>query len=227
MSEVLPVQSGYDRWAKVYDHDANPLQALEEPIVIARAGDVRGLDVLELGCGTGRHCLRMAAKGARVTAVDFSDEMLAEARAKPHAERVRFIEHDLHQPLPFQAEYDLVVCCLVLEHIKDIDAFYKQIHDALRESGRAILSLMHPVLFLKGTQARFTDPDTEAVVQVESGPHSVSEIVMAALRAGFQLDQISEHSPSEELAARFPRAEKYIGWPMLVVQSLSVPASSD
>ena len=90
MGEVLPVHSGYGRWAKVYDHDANPLQALEEPIVVAEIGDVRGLDVLELGCGTGRHSLRMAAEGARVTAVDFSGEMLAEARAKPHAERVFF-----------------------------------------------------------------------------------------------------------------------------------------
>ena len=138
-----------------------------------------------------------------------------------------FVEHDLHQPLPFTAEFDLVVCCLVLEHIKDIDAFYKHVRGVLREQGRAILSLMHPVLFLKGTHARFTDPDTEEVVRVESGPHSVSEVVMAAVRAGFCLDQISEHSPSDELAERFPRAEKYIGWPMLVVQSLSVPSSSD
>ena len=34
MSDSLAsVRVGYDRWAEVYDHDANPLQALEEPIV--------------------------------------------------------------------------------------------------------------------------------------------------------------------------------------------------
>ena len=49
----LPTQAGYDRWAAIYDHDANPLQALEGPRVRELLGDVRGLTVLDLGCGTG------------------------------------------------------------------------------------------------------------------------------------------------------------------------------
>src|SRR5947207_11585964 len=111
MSDAPPsVRSGYDRWAAVYDHDANPLQALEGPVVRAAVGDARGLAVLDLGCGTGRHSLWLAAAGATVTALDFSEGMLAEARRKPGAGAVRFLVHDLHQPLPFAAgEFDLVV----------------------------------------------------------------------------------------------------------------------
>src|SRR5262245_22666575 len=102
MSDALSaVKDGYDLWAKVYDHDANPLQALEEPVVRAALGDVRELDVLDLGCGTGRHALWLAEQGANVTAVDFSEGMLDEARRKPDAERVRFVVHNLHEPLPF------------------------------------------------------------------------------------------------------------------------------
>src|SRR4051812_924926 len=48
------VRAGYDRWAAVYDHDANPLQALEEPFFQSLAGDARGRSALDLGCGTGR-----------------------------------------------------------------------------------------------------------------------------------------------------------------------------
>src|SRR5262245_26234399 len=95
------IRSGYDRWSLVYDHDANPLLGLEEPLMRAAIGDVRDLSVLDLGCGTGRHALRLAAAGARVTALDFSDGMLTAARHKPGAESVRFVVHDLHQPLPF------------------------------------------------------------------------------------------------------------------------------
>src|SRR5690606_20552652 len=38
------VRSGYDRWAAVYDHDANPLLALEESTLRAALGAVAGLD---------------------------------------------------------------------------------------------------------------------------------------------------------------------------------------
>ena len=102
------VREGYDRWSAVYDHDANPLPALEEPHMREATGEVRGLDVLDLGCGTGRHTTWLAAAGARVTAVDFSEGMLEKARAKPGSETVRFVVHDLHSPLPFPStSFDL------------------------------------------------------------------------------------------------------------------------
>jgi ubiquinone/menaquinone biosynthesis C-methylase UbiE len=218
------VRTGYDRWAAVYDHDANPLPALEEPFVRAAVGDPRGLDVLDLGCGTGRHALWLAAAGARVTAVDFSEGMLAEARAKPGAEVVRFIAHDLHEPLPFAAaSFDLVVSGLVLEHVQDLPAFFSEVRRVLRGEGRAVVSAMHPAMFLRGSQARFTDPGSGERVQPGSVPHQLGEFVMAALRAGLSLEQVAEHAPAAEFADRYPRAAKYVGWPMLVVLELRAP----
>ena len=79
------IRTGYDRWALVYDHDGNPLVALEEPFVRVAVGDVRGQAVLDLGCGTGRHTLWLAQAGATVTAVDFSEGMLAAARQMTQA----------------------------------------------------------------------------------------------------------------------------------------------
>jgi malonyl-CoA O-methyltransferase len=219
---VGAIRTGYDRWAAVYDHDANPLPPLEEPLVREAAGDVRGLEVLDLGCGTGRHALWLAAAGARVTAVDFSEGMLGEARRKPGAEAVRFVAHDLHAPLPFPtAAFDLVVSGLVLEHLRDLAPFFGEARRVLRAGGRAVVSAMHPAMFLRGSQARFTDPASGEVVQPGSYPHAVGDFVMAAVRAGFRLDAIAEHAPDVAFAARWPRAGKYVGWPMLVVLRLS------
>src|SRR5439155_11744717 len=93
----------------------------------AALGAVRGLTVLDLGCGTGRHALWLAGKGADVTAVDFSPDMLAEARRTPGAETVRFVVHDLHEPLPFaDGTFDLVVSGLVLEHLRELGGFFRQ-----------------------------------------------------------------------------------------------------
>jgi malonyl-CoA O-methyltransferase len=222
MTDTLAsVRCGYDRWAAVYDHDGNPLQGLEGPIVRAAVGDVRGREVLDLGCGTGRHALWMAARGAAVTAVDFSEGMLAQARRKVGAEAVRFIVHDLRDQLPFpEGRFDLVVSGLVLEHLGNLDGFFGEVRRVLKPGGQAVVSAMHPAMFLRGTQARFTDPASGEVVQPGSIPHVIGDLVMAVVRAGFRLVEIAETAPDAEFASRYPRAAKYVGWPMLVVFSL-------
>ena len=212
---------GYDRWARVYDHDRNPLIPLEEPFVREALGDMRGKAVLDLGCGTGRHALWLAAAGAAVTAVDFSLGMLREARSKPGAEAVRFEVHDLHRPLPFAAaSFDAVVSGLVLEHLRDLDLFFGEVRRVLRAGGCAVVSGMHPAMFLRGAQAAFTDPASGEKVRPGSLSYGIGEMVMAALRAGLRPEAIVERAPDEALAARFPRAQKYVDWPMLVVLKL-------
>jgi malonyl-CoA O-methyltransferase len=218
------VRRGYDRWAAVYDHDGNPLLALEGPVVRAAVGDVRGLEVLDLGCGTGRHAFWLAAGSATATGVDFSEGMLAEARRKPGAEAVQFIVHDLHDRLPFpDGRFDLVVSGLVPEHLGNIDSFFVEARRVLKPGSRAVVSAMHPAMFLRGTQARFTDPASGEVVQPGSVPHSVGAFVMAAVWPGFRLVDVVETAPDAELATRYPRAARYVGWPMLVVLSLATP----
>jgi malonyl-CoA O-methyltransferase len=222
MPEPSQIRAGYDRWAPIYDHDANPLPALEEPLVRNVAGDLRGLSVLDLGCGTGRHTAWLAQAGAHVTGIDSSAGMLDEARRKIVVESVKFVEHDLHQPLPLMdAAFDLVVCGLVLEHLADLPVVFAEMRRMLRPRGRAVVSAMHPAMFLRNSQARFTDPKSGDVVAPGSINHSLSEIVMAAIQAGFCLTDLAEYEPDAEFAGRYRRAKKYIGWPMLALLVLS------
>jgi SAM-dependent methyltransferase len=215
------VRNGYDQWAPIYDHDANPLPALEEPRMKDAIGDVNGLAVLDIGCGTGRHTTWLAAAGAAVTAIDFSEGMLAEARRKPHAAEANFLLHDLHQPLPFSTgKFDLVISGLVLEHIRDLQPFFVEARRVTRSGGRAVFSAMHPAMFLRGSQARFTDPASGEVVQPGSVNHAFGEFVMAALHSRFMIEAIAEYAPDSHFAASYPRAEKYIGWPMLLILKL-------
>jgi len=221
--EVAFVRSGYNLWAPIYDHDANPLLALEEPHMQEATGDVRGLAVLDLGCGTGRHAVWLATAGASVTAVDFSEGMLAEARQKTGGMNIRFLAHDLHEPLPLPSStFDLVVSGLVLEHLSDLARFFGEACRVLRPGGRAVVSAMHPAMFLRGSQARFTDPVSGDVVQPGSLPHQLGDFVMAALGAGFHMEGIGEYAPDAQFSARYPRAEKYEGWPMLVILRMRV-----
>jgi malonyl-CoA O-methyltransferase len=216
MALVLSVREGYDRWSELYDGDGNPLCMLEEPHVDRLLGDVRGASVADIGCGTGRHALRLAGNGARVTAVDFSAGMLGKARAKPGADAVTWIEHDLATELPLPSRsFDRVVCALVVDHIRDLHGFFAELRRIA--NGPIVVSVMHPSMMLKGTQARFHDPATGQEVRPESVAHQVSDYVMAATRARLTIDEMSEYFVDAELAARAPRAEKYLGWPMLLL----------
>jgi 2-polyprenyl-3-methyl-5-hydroxy-6-metoxy-1,4-benzoquinol methylase len=220
-AERTSTRDGYERWAALYDDEDNPLIALEAPLVTELLGDTRGLDVVDLGCGTGRHAAPLARAGARVTALDFADGMVARARAKPGWERVRFIAHDLTQPLPLpDRSFDRVLSCLVIEHLADVTSFFGECRRICREDGFILVSAMHPAMFLIGRQARFTDPATGRKVQPRSYPSQIADYVMGALRGGLMLDAISEHVVTEALVARSPRSAKYLGWPLLLLMRL-------
>jgi ubiquinone/menaquinone biosynthesis C-methylase UbiE len=74
--------------------------------------DVRpGQEVLELGCGTGGITAKLVERGARVTAVDWSEPMLRLARAR--AGSARFVRSELTAYVP-DRKYELVVLAFVL-----------------------------------------------------------------------------------------------------------------
>lgn len=218
----LSVRAGYDRWAEIYDEDENPLVALEEPLMPELLGDVRGLRVADVGCGTGRHALGLAAAGATVTAVDFSGPMLEKARAKPGAGDIAFVRHDLTATFPFAARsFDRVACCLVLDHIPEPEAFFRELARICRDDGFIVASVMHPAIMLRGVQARFTDPATGQVTRPLSFRHDIADYVMAVSRAGLRFTHMSEHAVDEALARRSSRARKYLGWPLLLMMRVS------
>ena len=225
--EIVPTQAGYDRWAELYDADDNPLVSLEEQHIGPMVSDLAGLRVADIGCGTGRHALRFSAAGARVTAVDFSTAMLQCARAKPGAAAITFLRHDLTEPLPLaSSSFDRVFCCLVLDHIAELDRFFGELRRLCRPKGCVIVSVMHPALSLRGVQARFIDPQSTRRISPASYVHQVSDYLIAAIQAGLALERISEHAVDDELAQRSPRAAKYVGWPMLLLMKLVPTAGS-
>jgi malonyl-CoA O-methyltransferase len=223
--EVLPTQTGYARWAEVYDTEDNPLVLLEEEHIAQFLCGVNGLAVADIGCGTGRHAVRLAVAGARVTAVDFSEAMLERARAKPGAAAVNFVCHDLEEPLPLQAGgFDRVLCCLVADHVADLDRLFREFRRLCRPGGLVIMSVMHPAMLLRGVQARFIDPATGRRISPLSYRHQVADYVMAAVHADLTIDHLSEHVVNSVLAARSLRARKYLGWPLLLLMQLKPPA---
>jgi malonyl-CoA O-methyltransferase len=222
---VLPTREGYDRWSEIYDDEDNALIALEEPRVAELLGDVAGRSIADIGCGTGRHGLRLAAAGAKVTALDFSTGMISKALAKRDIghcnESLDFVCADLAKRLPLRdGAFDCVLCCLVLDHVEHPRFLFGELRRICKIGGLIIVSVMHPAMMLRGVQARFTDPATGAQTYPQSAPNQISDYVMAALRADLRFEVMSEHAVDAALAARMVRAQRYEGWPMLLMMAL-------
>ena len=79
--------------------------------------------VLEVGCGEGELSMRLAARGHRVRGCDVSADVIDEARGRARLAglAVEFWQCDI-QDLTEQDAAPLVVCCEVLEHLRDPQA---------------------------------------------------------------------------------------------------------
>ena len=64
-SREVPVGEGYARWADVYDDDRNPTRDADAALVRRWLPSLGELDVLELGCGTGKKHARARRREER------------------------------------------------------------------------------------------------------------------------------------------------------------------
>jgi len=111
-------------------------------------GDVRGRDVLEIGCG-GAQCSRwLANQGARPVATDVSAGQLAQAARLNAATGidVPLVQADA-QRLPFAAESFDVVCAAygAVPFVADSAGLMREVARVLRPGGRWVFSTTHPM----------------------------------------------------------------------------------
>jgi 2-polyprenyl-3-methyl-5-hydroxy-6-metoxy-1,4-benzoquinol methylase len=97
------------------------LAETQERIIASFLAPVEGRTVLDVGTGTGRAAIALAGRGARVTGVDASAEMLAvaERRAKDARVGVTFAPGDAHALAFPDRSFDVAICLRVLMHTPD------------------------------------------------------------------------------------------------------------
>src|SRR5262245_28572312 len=141
------VAAHWERRAAHFDEDfghsirtAAERAAWDRILDLVLAGRDR-LDALDAGCGTGFLSFELAARGHRVTGVDFAPAMVAEARRKAVARGVpiRLEEADAEQ-LPFAAgSFDLVISRHVLRTLLHPEAAIDEWMRVLRPGSRLVI----------------------------------------------------------------------------------------
>ncbi len=184
-------QEAYNAWSESYDFVKNNTRDVEAIALRKMLSAETFENVLEIGCGTGKNTAWLLTKAKSVTGADFSDDMLAQAKAKINADNVEFIKTDVRENWKFPDNYfDLITCSLILEHIENIDFVFNQANEKLKNGGLFYIGELHPFKQYNGTKARFETGS--GTFELECFTHHVSDYFDAAKRNGFDCVSINE-----------------------------------
>jgi SAM-dependent methyltransferase len=138
-------------------------------------------EALDVGCGEGRHSLRLAER-FRVHGVDPVERHVAVAAASvPPAlrERVTFSVGTTSALPAASGSVDLVWCRDVLVHVPDLDEAYREFRRVLRPGGRVLVYQMYATSALADDEAGFLFP-TMGVVPSAADPQRTEDAATAA-----------------------------------------------
>jgi ubiquinone/menaquinone biosynthesis C-methylase UbiE len=188
----MNIQEAYNTWAANYDTAPNKTRDLEAVALRALLPTGPHAEVVDLGCGTGKNTAWLATQATHLTAVDFSADMLAQARAKNQHLNVSFHQADITQPWQFlTALADVLTCSLILEHIQNLDSVFAQAQKALRPGGVFYIGELHPFKQYQGSKARF-DTAEGSTFELECHVHHISDFMESARRHGLRCMVLQE-----------------------------------
>lgn len=206
----MPAETAYhdelgDYFAK--NADASPYNAYtDRPAMLALAGDVAGLKVLDVGCGAGHYAAELLARGAEVVGIDGSATLLRHARERL-GDRAELRLHDAEEPLNFidDASFDGIVCALTLHHVADRPRLLGELRRVLRPGGWLLVSTTHPTADWRRFGGSYY-ADNWVDLPLAGGPFAIhyqrmplETFLNELLAAGFLLERLVEPRPTATL----------------------------
>lgn len=219
-------------------------EGLLDDWMISLVGDVTGLAVIDLGCGEGRFCRILAARGADTLGIDLQPSFIAYATCKA-GPRETYRVADM-QAIDEVADdlFDLAVSYISLVDVPDQAAAIGEAFRVLAPGGRFLVCNLSPMATASIDPALWCRDDAgqkrHFVLDdyVSEGPRrivftsgseltnfhrSLSTTVNDFLDAGFILTRIYEPVPTAEQLHRVPENEDMLRVPLFTIYDLSKP----
>lgn len=221
MSESSQADDGWGKsagpWMRLMEKGDPHRELLLDEVMIDLCGDVEGREVIDVGCGEGRFCRMLGKRGARVTGIDPTEDLINEARRR-QPEATYHVAKGEALPVA-DASMDLVVSYLSLLDIPDYRAAIKEMKRVLKPGGRCVIAnhngfstasskywerdehnnklhwTMDNYLNERPNQVEF------AGVSVINWHRPLSAYLQTFLQAGFALEHFDEPGPKPEVLA--------------------------
>jgi ubiquinone/menaquinone biosynthesis C-methylase UbiE len=190
------------------------------PRMLAMLGDVRGKAILDLGCGEGGYARELARRGARLTAVDGSERLIAIARARAGGMRdIAFVHANASAltAIP-SASIDIVVAAMSLMDVEDYDGAIAEVCRVLTDGGELVMSITHPCFSAPvGTWMR---DEARALQHFAVDRYLDRSAWDSYITAAFRAPVVRRHRPLED----------YLGVPLaagLILREFREPSATD
>jgi len=143
-------QELFDNYSNKYDNESFTQGTLGECDFIEReAAFNKGINILDIGCGTGRHAIELTKRGYNVTGIDLSESQLKRAGEKAAEQNlnINFLKCDARE-LPFKNEFDLaIMLCEGAFPLMETDemnfSILRNAADALKSKGKLIFTTLN------------------------------------------------------------------------------------
>jgi SAM-dependent methyltransferase len=213
--------------------------AAEWPALRALLAAMRGLRVVDLGCGYGWFCRWAREQGAAcVLGLDVSEKMLERARSSSADTVITYAKADLEKlDLP-EASFDLAYSSLAFHYIEDLRGLLANIHRALVPGARLVFSIEHPIYMAPQNPGWLTDQNGRKTWPIDSYQRegaritnwladgvvkqhrTMGTLLNHLIGAGFTIAHVQEWGPTDgEVAARPELAEERERPMMLLVSA--------
>ena len=216
--------------------------AAEWPAMRSLLPDLKGLAIVDLGCGFGWFCRWAREQGAAsVLGIDGSERMLARAELDTKDPLISYERVDLEiLDLPERA-FDLAYSSLVLHYIKDLARVLFMVYRALVPGGTLVFSVEHPIFSAPERPDWVIDPHGLKYWPLNQygleGPRTTNWLAEGVVKqhrmigttlnhlitCGFSILHVEEWTPTDEQLQMKPALHDELERPMFLLVAAQKP----
>ena len=222
---------------KIYTSRRNlatsPNETIGYPIFRELIGEVRDLDVLDLGCGEAAFAREMLDKGIRsYVGLEASERMARAAEERLQGLNAEVVHATIEAYDFAPTSFDLAVSQLALHYVEDLLETFERAYQALRPNGRFIFSTEHPVVTSSSQSLEISERRTAWLVddyfktgertypwmgkEVVKYHRTVEDYFSALQEAGFTVERLRESRPRRENSVDAQEYERRLRIPLFI-----------
>lgn len=218
---------------------------IEIPTIRSMLPDLTGKKVLDLGCGYGENAKFFIEKGASyVLGTDISTNMIDIANKENYFDNVEFKVLAMEDISNLDEKFDVVISSLAVHYVEDYEKLLTDIYNLLNDGGMFIYSQEHPIqtgtilnkecngsdnIYLGDKQyylvsdynrngKRIVNWNNCDVVKYH---RNFSYIINTIIKTNFEIDEIIEPIPNDEILKVKPKYENQFNRPYFLFIKMS------